>query len=457
MTSLLTPDLCVIGAGSAGLSIASGAQQMGADTVLIEAAEMGGDCLNHGCVPSKALLSAARDGLGHTGARARVRDAIAAIAPHDSQERFEGLGVHVLRTHGRFANPREILAGDYRIRPRRAVVATGSRPAVPSIPGLDDSGYLTNETIFALDDLPEHLIVIGGGPVGCELAQAFRRLGARVSVVEALRILPKDDPTLVDLLRAKLQSEGIDIYEGASLTEVRREGNSIEAVLSGSGNGSARTLKGTHLLVAVGRAANLEGLGLEEAGIATENRAIRTDARLRTTNRRVHAAGDVVGGPQFTHAAEYHAGVVIKNVLFRIPAKIDYRAMPWVTYTDPELAHVGMPLAEAVDQGARILEHGFDHTDRAIVEERTMGMVRAAVDAKGRILGASILGAHAGELIQTWQLAIQNGLKIGAIAQSIPPYPTLGEASKRAAASFYTPRLYSDRTRALVRFLSRLG
>ena len=471
MTRSMAPDLCVIGAGSGGLAVAAGAAQMGAEVVLVERAAMGGDCLNFGCVPSKSLLAAARiadlwrhgTALGIAYARphidfAAVADSvqrvIAEIAPNDSVERFEGLGVRVLRAEARFTSPRTVRAGDVEIRPRRFVIATGSQPAIPPIRGLDEVRYLTNESIFANRQLPEHLIVIGGGPIGIEMAQAHRRLGARVTVLDVGPLLPRDDPELSAVLAERLWSEGIVGRPGVEIAEVERAGQVIRVRLE-----SGEQISGSHLLIAAGRRPTVEALDLEAAGIASTAKGITVDARLRTTNRRVFAIGDVAGGPQFTHVALYHAGIVIRNALFRIPAKVDYRALPWVTYTDPELAQVGLTEAEAraIERVSRVLRWRFVENDRAQTERETEGMVKVVTRANGRILGTSILGAGAGDLILPWALAISQKLKIGALANLIVPYPTRGEASKRAAGSYYTPTLFSARTRRLVRLLARLG
>jgi pyruvate/2-oxoglutarate dehydrogenase complex dihydrolipoamide dehydrogenase (E3) component len=473
MASLAT-DLCVIGAGSAGLAVAAGAAQMGADVVLIEKGRMGGDCLNYGCVPSKSLIAAAKaaHAIRHAGrfgvdghepeidfqaVHDHVKGVIAAIAPHDSQERFEGLGVRVIRAPARFVGPQEVEADGGRVRARRIVVATGSSPAIPPIAGLAEVPHLTNETVFDLTERPEHLIVIGGGPIGCELAQAFRRLGAAVTVLEMLSILPKDDPAAVAVVRAQLRADGIDLREEVSVKAVARDGNGV-AVTVEKANGAQR-ISGSHVLLAAGRRANVDGLDLEAAGIAYGPKGIKVDARLRTSNRRAYAIGDVVGGLQFTHVAAHHASVVIKNVLFKLPAKVDDRAVPWVTYTEPELAQVGLTEDLARQRGVAVqaVRWSFQENDRAQAERETAGFVKALVDGRGRIHGATIVGERAGELIQPWVLAISSGVKIGAIAQLIAPYPTFGEVSKQAAGSYYTPKLFSERTRKLVRFLMRFS
>ena len=471
MTRILAPDLCVIGAGSGGLAVAAGAAQMGAEVVLVERGAMGGDCLNFGCVPSKSLLAAARvadlwrrgTALGIAYAQPRidfaavgdsVQQVIAAIAPNDSIERFEGLGVRVLRAEARFTGPRTARAGEIEIRPRRFVIATGSQPAIPAIRGLDRVAYLTNESVFANRDLPEHLIVIGGGPIGIEMAQAHCRLGARVTVLDVGPLLPRDDVELAAALAERLCGEGIATHPRVEIAGVERDGEIIRVRLA-----SGEQIAGSHLLVAAGRRPTIEALDLAAAGIAATAKGITVDAQLRTTNRRAFAVGDVAGGPQFTHIALYHAGIVIRNALFRIPAKVDYRALPWVTYTDPELAQVGLTeaAARAVEQAPRVLRWRFAENDRAQTERETEGLVKVVTRGNGRIIGASILGTGAGDLILPWALAISQRLKIGAMANLIVPYPTRGEASKRAAGSYYTPWLFSARTRRLVRLLARFG
>lgn len=470
---MLKVDICVIGAGSGGLSVAAGAAQMGASVVLVEKHKMGGDCLNTGCVPSKALIAAAhvahtpRHGapFGVNGAMpsvnfAKVHDhvhgVIGAIAPHDSVERFEGLGVHVIQAGGRFVNRGEVEAGPYSIKARRFVVATGSTAAVPPIAGLENVSYYTNESIFDLTEAPEHLIVIGGGPIGVEMAQSFRRLGAQVSLVERMGILARDEPEAADIVRRSLIADGVDLHENTGVKSVSQSGNLIEIVLEGPG-GQQRAVRGSHLLIAAGRKPTVNGLGLDAGGIEYTPRGINVDARLRTSNKRVFAIGDVAGGPQFTHIAGYHAGIVIRNALFGLPAKVDYKALPWVTYTDPELAHVGLTEADARKAGhdVTILTQPFSGNDRAQAERRTEGLAKIVLGKGGSILGATIVGPHAGEMISLWGLAISNKLKISAVAGMIVPYPTLSEISKRTAGSYYTPKLFSPRTQGFVRFVQR--
>ncbi len=462
-------DICVIGAGSGGLSVASGAAQMGARVVLIERGEMGGDCLNYGCVPSKALLAAAeaaqaqRDSdrfgirsvepdIDFAAVQAHIKDVIAQIAPHDSQERFEGLGVDVIRAHAEFTGPKTVQAGDYEITAKRFVIATGSSPAVPPIDGLADVPYLTNETIFDVAEKPDHLIIIGGGPIGCEMAQAHRRLGCQVTLLEMFTIMPNDDPDLVDVVRQRLIAEGVEIREAASVEKVEGDGASIRVTTSDG------VISGSHVLVAAGRKPNIDGLGLDAAGVETDRAGIVVDGRLRTSNKKIFALGDVSGGYQFTHQAGYHAGITIQNLLFRLPTKTNDASIPWVTYTEPELAQVGLTAAQLMEQDPKgtVLTSSFEGNDRARAGRVNKGLIKVMVDRKGKIKGASIVGPHAGELLQPWILAISQNLSIRAMTGFRAPYPTLGDINKAVAGSYYTPTLYSSRTRKLVRLLLKL-
>lgn len=464
-------DICILGAGSGGLSVAAGAAQLGMKVALLEPHEMGGDCLNTGCVPSKALLAAGKAAQGGAAAakfgvhydpprvdfgavKDHVASVIATIAPVDSQDRFEGLGCTVIRAAGRFVDRRTIEVAGRRIRARRFVIATGSRAAVPPVLGLADGPYLTNETIFALRDRPDHLIIIGGGAIGCEMAQAHRRLGSAVTIVDRGSILPRDDADLVAVVRQTLTDEGVAIIESATIDRVEHHPGAVRLIL-----GDGRTVQGSHLLIAAGRTPTVEGLNLDKAGVEFSEKGIVVDARRRTSNKRIFAIGDCRVGPQFTHSAGYEAGIVIQNALFRIPAKVDYAALPWVTFTDPELAQVG--LTEAAARAAhgddvRILHWRFDENDRAQADKRTEGMAKVVL-VKGKVAGASIVGPNAGELIQTWTLAITAKLTLRQITGIIAPYPTYAEINKRLASSAYTATLFSDRTRMLVRFLSWFG
>ncbi len=476
MSRNINVDIAVIGAGSGGLSIAAGAVQMGASVLLVEKGKMGGDCLNYGCVPSKALLAA-----GHTAHEARngekfgvlndepridfakvhehVHKVIAAIEPNDSVERFEGLGVKVIQAAAKFISPDEIQAGEFRIIAKRFVVATGSTATVPPIPGIDAVDVLTNETIFDLTERPEHLIIVGGGPIGMEMAQAHRRLGSKVTVLEMFEVLAKDDREAADIVRQQLIAEGVDIHEKVKIERVERDEQGVALVITDSGNNESRIM-GTHLLVAAGRKANVDELNLQAANVEYTPKGINVDARLRSSNKRVYAVGDVAGSYQFTHVAGYHAGIAIRNILFKLPAKVKYHAMPWVTFTDPEIAHVGMDEKSAREKqgdAIRVTKWPYHENDRAQAEQATQGFVKVVTGRRGRILGATIVGKNAGELVHSWVLAIDQGLKIGAMANIIAPYPTLGEVNKRVAGSYYTDTLFSERTRKIVRFLMQFS
>ena len=481
MSDNIKADICVIGGGSGGLSVAAGASQMGAETVLIEKGTMGGDCLNVGCVPSKSILAAAhhaqnaRDGAsfgvnGHEPAidfaavHKHVKGVIANIAPHDSVERFEGLGVKVIQAEAAFTGPQELKAGDTTVRARRFVIATGSSPMVPPVPGIEEVPHLTNETVFDLAERPEHLVIVGGGPIGLEMAQAFRRLGAKVTVVEMFRALAKDDPEAAQVVLTRLRREGVEILEETlvqSVANLVRNGNGSPkgVAVTVEQDGERRVIQGSHLLVAAGRTPSVASLNLEAAGVDYDRKGVAVDERLRTSNKRIFAIGDVAGAYQFTHVAGYHAGIVIRNALFRLPAKVDYRAVPWVTYTEPELAQVGMTeeQARAAESDVRTLRWRFEENDRAQAERETEGFIKVVTSKRGRILGATIVGSHAGDLLMPWIMAIQQKQKIGAIANLIAPYPTVSEVSKRVAGSFYTGALFSDRTRRIVRALSFFG
>ena len=472
--NMINADICIIGGGSGGLSVAAGAAQLGANVVLFERAEMGGDCLNTGCVPSKALLEASKiakiasQGMpsmginaGHAqidfaAVKAHVRDVIAGIAPHDSEERFRGLGVNVIKAEAKFTSNDTVTATSdgqpITVRAKYFVVATGSHPVAPPINGLGEVPYFTNETIFALDEKPEHLIIIGGGPIGIEMAQAHRRLGCKVTVLEAFAIMGRDDPDLVGRLMTKMTDEGIRLIEQARISQITKHGTQIKIDID-----DGDPIEGTHLLVAAGRKPNIDALNLEAANVNYDARGIQTDNRLRASNKRVFAIGDVAGRHQFTHVAGYHAGIVIRNMLFKLPAKLRDDAIPWVTYTDPELAQTGLTWTEAVARfgagNVRRTDWELRENDRARAARRTEGVVRVISDNKGKILGASILAPNAGELIHSWTLAVHARLKMAAMAGAIAPYPSWSEASKRAAGAFFTDRLFSARTKKLVRFL----
>jgi pyruvate/2-oxoglutarate dehydrogenase complex dihydrolipoamide dehydrogenase (E3) component len=469
VTRRIETDICIIGGGSGGLSVAAGAAQMGARTVLIEGHKMGGDCLNYGCVPSKALIASARHahamGTGqpfgvapvaaqvdYAAAKDHVASVVAGIAPHDSQDRFEGMGVEVIRDYGRFVSRQEVQAGGTVVRARRFVIATGSGPFVPPIEGLEAVPYHTNETIFDLRERPEHLIVIGGGNIGVEMAQAHVRLGSRVTVLEGARALGRDDPELAALVLDRLRAEGVEIIEGEQADRVTTEGG--VTVHTGS-----RSVTGSHLLVAVGRKVKVDGLGLDTAGVAYDRKGVKVGADLRSrTNRRVYAVGDAAGGLQFTHLAGYHAGIVVRSAVLGLPAKAKTAHIPRATYTDPELAQVGLTEAEArKTHGARltVVRAAYADNDRARAEGRTEGMLKVMV-VGGRPVGASMVGPMAGDLIGYWAMAIANGLRMQAISDTVLPYPTMAEIHKRAASAYFGPKLFeSDVVKRVVGLVQR--
>jgi len=456
----LKADLLVIGAGSGGLSVAAGAVQMGASVILLEGHKMGGDCLNFGCVPSKALIASGKAAhaqahaskygvadvtpkVDYSAAKDHVADVIAQIAPVDSVERFEGLGVQVIQEYGEFISPTQVKAGDHVITARRIIIATGSSPFVPPIPGLDTVPYETNETLFELREHPKHLLIIGGGPIGMEMAQAHRRLGSEVTVIEGMKALGNDDPEMAAIVLDSLRAEGIEIAEEALAAGIRGKAGTIEVEVK-----DGRVFKGTHLLMAVGRKTSTEKLNLEAAGIETTRRGIKVDDSLKTTNRKVYAIGDVAGGLQFTHVAGYHAGVIIRSALFGLPAKQRTDHIPWATYTDPELSQVGLTEAQAREAHGEKLEvvrFHYEHNDRAIAERKTKGLIKVMV-VKGRPVGASIAGYQAGELINLWALVLANKMKMKHVAAMVAPYPTIGEVNKRAAGAYFSPRLFDNPT-----------
>ncbi|MCH9756434.1 MAG: FAD-dependent oxidoreductase [Gammaproteobacteria bacterium] len=473
-TQLIQCDIAIIGGGAGGLSLAAGAVQLGAKVVLVESGKMGGDCLNYGCVPSKALLEAAKSvdlikeakrfgvhaasiDVNFLEVMQHVEGVVNTLAAHDSVARFEGLGVQVIQAPGRFVDKKTLIAGEFTIQAKRFVVATGSSPFVPPISGLDTVQYETNETIFNLKTLPKHLIVIGGGPIGCELAEAFAMLGAKVTILEMFKLLPKDDVDAVAILREHLCKKGIDIYEGIQI-------KSLQAALKGEfgvqieQEGKLIEIKGTHLLVSTGRRANVVHLGLDNAGVVFSEKGIEVDARLRSSNQKIYAMGDVVGPYQFTHIANYHAGIVLRNILFRLPAKVNYQAVPWVTYTYPQIAHVGLLLEEALKKPDIVItEASFSDNDRAVTSGETSGKIKVITDKKGCILGVTITGKEAGELILPWVIAVRERKSLRTFTDTIVPYPTRSEISKRVSGEFYKPRVFSSIMRRLVRILLMLG
>jgi len=475
----IKPDICVIGAGTGGLAAASAAAAFGVNVVLIERAKMGGQDLNCGALPSKALLAAAariqilREGAFRNGARfavksrrfavdfaavrAHVQGVVAAVAPQDSRERFHGLGVRVLQGEGRFTDRETVAVNDYDVKARRFVIATGSSPALPGIPGLADTPHLTNETVFDLAECPHRLIVIGAGSVGLELAQAFRRFGADVTVLAAAPPLAGADPECAAVVLDALAREGVVLRSGVEVKEVRRDLARVEVdIVTATG---AETVEGSHLLVAAGRRPNLENLDLDAAGIRYTADGIVVDGGLRTSNNHVYAIGDVTGAPKLSHLAHHHAGLVVRNALFRTPVETDRHAVPFVTYTDPELAEVGLneDAARAQTGAIRVLRSPYRENDRAQATGATNGHIKIITDPKGNILGATVVGAAAAENIAAWTLAINQKLNIEAIAGVMVPYPTYAEVGKGAAMTYFTRGLTSPLVRRIIGWLRRFG
>ena len=451
-------DLLVIGAGSGGLVLASGAVQLGANVVLVEGDRMGGDCLNYGCVPSKALLAAANtahqvnhsDKFGikaeivssnYADVMAYVAKKIAAIAPHDSQERFAQMGVKVIRQYAKFKDRKTIIAGEYEITARRMVLATGSRAKIPNIKGLDEVAYLTNETLFDLRKAPSHLAIIGGGPIGLEMAQAHARLGIKTTLIEMNRIMMGHERRFAEPVEQSLINDGVNILEKTFVNRVKKDKADIKLHLS-----SGKVLLVSDLLIAAGRVPNIEQLDLETAGVKYNEFGITVDRNLRTTNKLVYAIGDIVKGSRFTHTASYHAGIVLKKILLGLPSKLRTDHIPQVTYTDPEIASVGMNFEDAVKRFGKKIERScvnLKNNDRAITDSKTEGFVEVILLGK-KVIGCSITSKNAGELISFWAFIISRNLKISNVNSMVPPYPTLGEVNKRVVSEYYASRLFGN-------------
>ncbi|MCA9529924.1 MAG: mercuric reductase [Myxococcales bacterium] len=463
-----TPDgrynLVVVGAGTAGLVAAMGAAGLGAKVALVERALTGGDCLNHGCVPSKALLRSAHAAhearvaweTGAYGVRlaaaprvdfgevmAQMRRLRAEISANDSVARLEAAGVDVYLGHGAFVGADALEVDGRRLRFRRAVLATGARAAVPPIPGLAESGYLTNETLFSLTELPRRLVIIGAGPIGCEMAQAFRRFGSEVVVVSLdAQVLPHDDPDAAARVKARLEREGVRLRLGADVTEVARRGD--DTIVRFDRGGGAEQVQGDALLLAVGRTPNVDGLGLDAAGVEVDRTGVVVDDRLRTANRRIYASGDVASAYKFTHAADAMSRLVLQNALFFGRKRASALCIPWCTFTDPAVAHVGLQAREAAERGVEIGTYtvGLDEVDRAILDGETEGFARIHVHARsGRIVGATLVARHAGDMMGEVVLAMTEGLRVGALSTAIAPYPTEGEVWKKLGDAHQRSRL----------------
>lgn len=470
-------DMGIIGGGAAGLTVASGSAQLGAKTLLVEKERaLGGDCLHYGCVPSKTLIKSAhvyhlmkhasRYGLPEVAVPAvdfqkvsdRIRGVIATIQKHDSEERFCGLGAKVVFGDARFVDEHTIVLDGKRMSAKNWVIATGSSPMAPPIPGLAETPYITNKEIFYLDHLPASMIVLGAGPIGIEMAQSFNRFGTRVEVVDrAAQILIKEDNEMADEIMDVMAAEGVTFHLGASIESVQETHGQKDVVITDR-EGQKKTLKGEALLVAMGRGANAYGLGLEEIGIDFDGSGIKVDARLRTRHKHIYAAGDVNGGYQFTHAAGYEGGIVVSNAIFRLPRKTDYTYLPWCTYSDPELASIGMNQKTAQGAGlqTRVWEEAFKDNDRGLAEGEKVGRIRLVVDEKEKPLGVQILGPRAGDLISEWVAALNGKVKLATIASAIHPYPTMGEINKRVTGSLFAPKIFSEKVQKGLKFFFNL-
>jgi len=469
-------DLGVLGGGAAGLTAAAGAAQFGAKTILVEKAKkLGGDCLHFGCVPSKTLIRTAS--VWSLARRAkefglpeielppvnlatvmdRVRSVIDTIQEHDSPERFCRLGAEIRFGSPRFVDDHTVDLDGALLTARAWIVATGSGPSLPPVEGIESVPYWTNETVFSQKELPGHLVILGGGPIGVEMAQAFRRLGSKVTVVELSdQVLGPEDPDIALILRNRLEAEGVEVLTGTKALKAGAVNSSVLLrVAPAKGEGEPWSIEGDVLLVAAGRKPNVEGLDLPVAGVTYSPRGIPADARMRTNVPHIFACGDVNGVFPFTHVAGYEAGIALSNAVLRLPRKADYTKVPWCTYTDPEVASIGLNEKRAKAAGIeyRTLEAPFREVDRALAEGETEGKIKVLISPSGALLGCQIAGHHAGELLHEWVAAINGGVKLSTLAGAIHAYPTLAEISKKAAGSYYSEKLFSDRTKKILRFL----
>lgn len=470
-------DIGIIGGGAAGLTVASGSAQLGAKTLIVEKeVQLGGDCLHFGCVPSKTLIHSARvyhlmKSAPHYGLpkievgpvdfsqiAARIASVIATIQNHDSRERFCGLGARVEMGQPTFVNDQEIDLDGKIVSAKTWVIATGSSAMRVPIHGLAQTTHLTNRDIFSMDRLPESMLIIGAGPIGIEMAQAFARFGSQVTVIDqAGQILGKEDPDMAKMVQDVLESEGVTFLLNAAVKEVQQVSGRPQVTLMQTG-GALTRLSGHALLLALGRKANVDHLGLETAGISYSHRGIIVDNRLRTNRKHIFAAGDVNGGYQFTHAAGYEGGIVISNAIFRLPRKVDYTFMPWCTYTDPELAHIGMNETEAKKAGIAysIWSESFADNDRSLAEGQRIGKIKMILDKNESPIGVQILGPHAGDLISEWVAALNGKVKLATLAAAVHPYPTLGEINKRVAGNFFSTKLFSEKVQKGLKFFFNL-
>jgi pyruvate/2-oxoglutarate dehydrogenase complex dihydrolipoamide dehydrogenase (E3) component len=470
-------DIGILGGGSAGLTVASGSAQLGARTLLVEREkELGGDCLHFGCVPSKTLIRTAHVyhlikqavdfGLPPVDVKPvdfqevtkRIQSVIRTIQKHDSEERFCKLGVRVEFGEARFLDDHAIRLDGKTYSAKIWVIATGSSPAVPPIPGLDKTPHITNREIFSLERLPASMIVLGAGPIATEMAQAFSRLGTRVTVVQRSdQILTKEDRDMADEVMGVLENDGVRFTLGASVVHTKDLGKEREVVLK-TGDNNVVTLKAETVLVAMGRSANLSGLELERTGVVFDRKGLTLDQRMRTNHRHIYGAGDVTGGYQFTHAAGYEGGIVISNAIFHLPKKVDYTFLPWCTYTDPELASIGMneKRAKAAGIAYSVWTEHFKDNDRSLAEGERIGKIKMLLDEKEKPIGIQILGPRAGDLVSEWVAVMGGKVKLSTLASAVHPYPTLGEINKRVAGTFLSEKLFSDTVKKGLKFFFHL-
>jgi pyruvate/2-oxoglutarate dehydrogenase complex dihydrolipoamide dehydrogenase (E3) component len=471
-------DIGIIGGGAAGLTVASGASQLGAKTLLIEKEkELGGDCLHFGCVPSKTLIKSAH--VYHTMQHAqeyglppvdlppvdfskvseRIHQVIAEIQKHDSVERFCGLGAKVEFGEPAFSDEHAVMLNGRMLSAKKWVIAAGTSPAMPPIDGLGQTAHLTNRDIFSLDHLPSALMILGAGPIGIEMAQAFSRLGSTVRVVDlASQILPKEDPDMAGAVMASLASEGVEFFLNTNIVGVRDTGMQKVVTIKNM-DGQQTELLGDAILVALGRASNAKALQLDKCGVDPDPRGfVAVDKQLRTSQKHIYAAGDINGGFQFTHVAGYEGGIVISNAIFRLPRKVDYTYLPWCTYTDPELANIGMneTMAKAAGIDYTVISEEFKNNDRSLAEKQTVGKIKLLLDPKEKPIGVQIFGPHAGELLSEWVAVFNGGVKLSTLASGIHPYPTIGEINKKVAGSVLSPKIFSEKVKKGLKFFFHL-
>ncbi len=470
-------DIGVIGGGSAGLTVTSGAAQLGAKTLLIEKEKkLGGDCLHFGCVPSKTLIKTAH--VYHMMKRAkafglpeikvppvdfkqvsnRIKSVIDVIQKHDSEERFCSLGAKVEFGEPQFTDEHSVKLNGKTYSAKSWVIASGSSPVAPPIEGLDKTPFITNKEIFYLDRLPKSMIILGGGPIGTEMGQAFNRLGTKVFIVgRSGQILGKEDKDMADEVMNVMSSEGVVFHLNTSIEATKDLGSDKEVILKNA-DGKIISLKAETILVAIGRSANTGGLGLEEIGVNLNRRGIKVDKRLRTNHKHIYAAGDVNGGFQFTHAAGYEGGIVISNAIFHLPRKTDYTFLPWCTYSDPELASIGMNEKAATAAGIdySVWTEAFKDNDRSLAEDEKVGKIKMILDEKEKPIGVQILGPHAGDLISEWVAVFNGKVKLSTLASAVHPYPTISEINKKVAGTFFSPKIFSDRIKKGLKFFFHL-